>query len=111
LDGEILFKDYLFTIEQYFTNTKKSQTDFYYCSYAVKEKLQQKYSGYVAEYETLNKRMYDIYKKIEGYINKIQSLINSISNLLENDYKTTKEYSSTFEDSQYANRYCIYWYR
>jgi hypothetical protein len=103
------------TLDSYLTVDGLDSADFYIIGKEVADTISSEYGGYASLYTSYN-------EKIKGYRNNILAEIDKIQEISEKaggfDSRFTaigssedSIYESSFNEDDYANRYCVYWYK
>ena len=104
------------TLDDYLTiDDDIDSAGFYTIGEDVANTISSDYGGYASLYTSYN-------EKIKGYRNTILAEIDKIQEIFEKENgfdnrfnliggDSDEEYESSFEEDDYAHRYCIYWYK
>lgn len=91
--------------------------DFYVIGSDVRDVIQTTYGGFFSLYDSYNLQIQKYRNKIFTEIEKIKNIFDPPEDQSSFDERyasrntETENYESTFNEEDYANKYCIYWYK
>ena len=108
-------KNQFTSIDSYLT-LDKTFTDFYVIGEYVRNTIQKQYGGFFSSYDSYNSQIKKYRSKILNEFVKINSILTptDVTTSFANRYNSRNagnDYVSTFDEDDYDNKYCIYWYK